>query len=100
AKLLAVPLGPEQVGAALVQRDDVVVRHVRRHPLLLAPDPAAVRPGGSLVAGVEEAGPGGRALLLELAKVVGDFQEGAAGGALVYDVGEWQLARTPVDALE
>ena len=44
AELAAVALGPEQVRAALVHRDDVLVAHLGADPLLLAPDAGAVRP--------------------------------------------------------
>ena len=57
ADLLAVALGPEQVRAALVHRDDDVVGQLGHDPLALAPDARAVRPGGSLVAIVEELHP-------------------------------------------
>ena len=47
----------EQVRAALVHRDDVVVADLGAHPLLLAPDARAVRPRRALVALVEQPHP-------------------------------------------
>ncbi len=60
AELLAVPFRPEQVRAALVHRDDVLVAEVRADPLLLAPDARPVRPGRALVAFLEQAHPARR----------------------------------------
>ena len=57
AELAAVALGPEQVRAALVHRDDVLVAELGADPLLLAPDARAVRPRRALVALVEQAHP-------------------------------------------
>ena len=44
AQLLAVALRPEQVGAALEHRDDVLVADARVDPFALAPDAGAVGP--------------------------------------------------------
>jgi hypothetical protein len=54
---LAEPLGPEQVRAALIERDDVLVGDLRQDPLFLAPDARAVGPLGGLVAVLEELHP-------------------------------------------
>ena len=54
---LAEALGPEEVRAALVERDDVVVVDLRQDPFLLAPDAGAVGPLGGLVAVLEELHP-------------------------------------------
>ena len=40
--------GPEEVGAAFVQRDDVGIVDVRQDPFLLAPDAGAVGPPRAL----------------------------------------------------
>src|SRR5262249_8089077 len=99
-ELLAVAIGPEQVGAALHHRDDVLVLHVGLHPLPLAPHAGAVREGGAQVALVEELDPRGRAALLEGLEVVHDLEQVAALRALVDDLVERVVAVTPGDAAE
>ncbi len=53
----AEPLSPEQVGAALVKRDDIVVVDLRQYPFLFAPHAGAVRPLGRLVTVFEQLHP-------------------------------------------
>jgi len=50
-------LGPEKVGAAFIERDDVVVFDLGQDPLLLAPDAGAVGPLVALVAVLEKLHP-------------------------------------------
>ena len=92
---LAVALGPEDVGAALVHRDDVLVADFRTDPFLLAPDARAVRPRGALVAIVEEAHPRDRAAVPQGLDVVRDLQQLPAGGAVVNRLPDGMLAVAP-----
>ncbi len=94
----AVALGPEDVGAALVHRDDVLVADLGTDPLLLAPDARAVRPRGALVAIVEEAHPRDRAAVPQGLDVVRDLQQLPAGGAVVDRLPDGMLAVAPGNA--
>ena len=82
-QLASEPLGPEQVRAALVHRDDRFVSDVRAHPFLLAPDRRAIGPGGPLVALVEQPHPRDRRPVGQRVEVVGDLEQVAAGRTAV-----------------
>ena len=99
-ELLAVAVGPEEVGVALVHRHDVLVVDERHHPLLLAPDPGAVGVDVPAVAVVEELDPGGGRARPQRVHVVLDLEEVPAGGTPVDDLPEVELPRAAVDALE
>jgi hypothetical protein len=100
AELLAVTVGPEEVGVALVHRHDVLVVDEGHHPFLLAPHPGAVGIDVAAVAVVEELDPGGRRARPQRVHVVLDLEEVPAGRAPVDDLPEVELARAAVDALE
>ena len=83
ADFAPVALGPEEIGAAFVHRDDHVVGQLRHDPLALAPHARAVRPLVVPVAVVEQLHPGGTAAVLQGLDVVDDLQQAVALGAAV-----------------
>src|SRR5262249_18807755 len=101
AHLLAEPLRPEEIGAALVERDDVAVVDLGEDPLLLPPDARPVGPLRRLVAVVEQLHPAARIAAREHLHLVLHFEERAARLAAVDDGGD-RIARAAalLDALE
>src|SRR5581483_5728022 len=99
-ELLAVAVGPQEVGVALVHRHDVLVVDEGHHPLLLAPHPRAVGIGVAAVAVVEELDPGRRGAGAQGVHVVLDLEQVPARGAAVDDLPEVELPRASVDALK
>ena len=85
---LAEPLGPEEVGSAFVERDDVVVGDLRQDPFLFAPDARAIGPLGGLVTVLEELHPRLGAAVGEGLHVVLYFQQRIAGLAAINDLVE------------
>ena len=100
AELAAEALGPEEVGAALVHRHDLLVAHRRGDPLLLAPDGRAVGPRRALVAIVEQLHPGGGRARLERVHVVRDLEQIAARRAAIERLVERVGAGAAGDAAE
>jgi hypothetical protein len=96
--LLAVALRPEQVGAALVHRDDQVVVHAGHDPFALAPDSGAVGPARALVALVEQRAPLVAGLGPQRLDVVLDLEQAPAGGAAVDGKGDGPVPITTGDA--
>ena len=93
--------GPEEVGAAFVKGDDVLVVDLGEDPFFLAPDAGAVGPHGGFVAVFEEFHPALGIASGELLEVVLDFEEGVALAALVDDLIEGVGSPAiGVDALE
>src|SRR5690606_39224477 len=78
-ELVTVALCPEQIGAALVHRDDVVVGDRGHDPLALAPNARPVGPLVQLVALVEQLGPLRARALGQGSEVVNDFEQPTAG---------------------
>ncbi len=93
ADLLAVAIGPEQVGAALVHRHDAVIGHLRHHPFALAPNAGAVRPRVLAVALVEQPHPRRTTAVAQRFDVVHDLEQTVALRAAVdrarYGEGTW-----------
>src|SRR4029079_16272918 len=100
AQRVAEAVGPEQVRAALVHRDDVLVADLGTDPLLLAPDRRSVGPRRALVSLVEQPHPRRRAAIAQRLDVVADLEQIAAGGAVVDRLRELVLAMTAGDAAE
>src|SRR5262249_15990849 len=77
--------GPEEVCAALVKRDNVLVVNFGENPLLFAPDAGADRPLVAFIALFEKLFPAGGVALAQGGEVVLDFEQGAAFLAMVDD---------------
>ncbi len=82
ADLAPVALGPEEVGVALVHRDDVLVVDLGTDPLLLAPDARAVGPLVAVGAVLEERAPLGARQRAQRIEIVGDLQERTIAGGI------------------
>ena len=100
AELAAEALGPHQVGAALVHRDDVLVADAGADPFLLAPHGRAVGPLRALVAAVEQLLPFVGGTAAERGQVVHHFEQIAARRAAVEWLLEVVFAVAAGDALE
>ena len=99
--MLAVAVGPEEVRAALVDRDDVLVVDEGHHPLLLAPHAGAVGADVAPVAVVEELHPRRRrAAAAARSMSWTDLEQVAARRAAVDDLEQAEPAGAAVDALE
>src|SRR5204863_585647 len=88
------PIGPEEVRAPFVHRHDIFVPQLRAHPLLLAPDPGAVRPGRALVPVVELLHPRVGAAIAKRIDVVHDLQQAATARTLIDRPPDGVVART------
>src|SRR5690606_2388295 len=78
AKLAAEALGPEEVSAPFIHRDDVLRVDGRANPFHFAPDGAAVGIGMTHIAFIEERLPLLRGAVLQGRHIVGYLQKGAA----------------------
>src|SRR5689334_17948191 len=85
AKEFAEPLGPEKVGAAFVERDDVVVVNVRQDPFPFAPNTRGVRPLVAFVAPFEKKLPASGGPAFQSFEVVLHLQQGVAPLAMIND---------------
>src|SRR5690606_12656917 len=75
AETLAITVGPEQIRAALVHGDDLVIRDRRHHPFTFTPNTRTIRPVIVTVTFVEKLAPRGATSLSECLHIVGHFQE-------------------------
>src|SRR5262249_61062291 len=99
-KLLAVAIGPEEIGVSFKGRNDVFVVDERNHPFLLSPDAGTV---GIIVltqALIEELDPGRCGSGFEGFGVVMNFDQMAAGRASVDNFEQAILAWTAPNALK
>src|SRR5262249_26810659 len=98
------PLRPEEVRAALVERDHAIVGHVGTDPLLLPPHARPVRPDGALVALIEERLPRFRRPFGERrpqrVHVVDDVEQAVALRTAVDGRGDGVITGAPREAAE
>ena len=73
AELITEPFCPEQIGATLIHRNDVIIINVRTDEFLFAPDPAAVGILRAHVAVFKEGFPVSRRALFQCVYIVPDL---------------------------
>ena len=100
AELAAEALGPHQVRAPFVHRDDVLVANAGAHPFLLAPHGRPVGPFRALVPAVEQLLPRLGGTAAQRGQIVRHFEQVAARRAAVERLLEVVFAVAAGDALE
>src|SRR5262245_64490083 len=99
-ELLAVAVGPEQVGIALARGDDIFIINEWDDPFLLGPNPRPIRIDVLADTFVEELDPRRGCTRTERRHVVAHLKQIAAGRTTVNDLHETVLPRATVDALK
>jgi len=99
-ELFAVTVCPEQIGVAFTHRDDVGIVDKGNDPLLLGPNPGAIRVYVLTQAIIEQLDPGCRSSRRQRLHIVTHFEKASAFRAAIDDFQEVILPGTIVNALK